>query len=161
MGLTDFYRSRYGGWSAKHFYTKYQAQGGARSHNFVRLALHEHGLVTKARRRGAHRRKRERRPLIGMMLHQDDSRHDWLPGQQHDLIVTLDDASGAIYSALLVAKEDTLRSFLGVAEVIAQHGLFNSLYADRGSRSIDHVWTARIRWPCHQRSMPTAGSRSG
>ena len=48
-----------------------------------------------------------------MMLHQDGSRHEWLPGQQHDLIVTLDDATGAIYSAFLVDEEDTMSSFAG------------------------------------------------
>ncbi len=78
MALADSYRSRYVGWTAKHFYTKYQAQGGARSYNFVRLALQQHGMVAKAKRRGAHRHKRERRALIGMMLHQDGSRHQWL-----------------------------------------------------------------------------------
>ena len=58
------------------------------------------GVVAKAPRKGAHRRKRERRPLRGMMLHQDGSRHEWLQGQPAlDLIVTLDDATGAIYSA--------------------------------------------------------------
>jgi hypothetical protein len=93
-------------------------------------------VVAKAKRRGAHRRKRERKPLIGMMLHQDGSRHAWLRGQQHDLIVTLDDATGAIYSAFLVDEEDTMSSFMGVAQVIARHGLFNSLYTDRGS----HYW---------------------
>ena len=93
-------------------------------------------MVAKAKRRGAHRRKRERKPLIGMMLHQDGSRHEWLPTQQHDLIVTLDDATGAIYSAFLVDEEDTMSSFAGVAEVILEFGLFNSLYTDRGS----HYW---------------------
>lgn len=136
IALVEQYRSRYVGWTVKHFYSKYQAGGGGRSYNFVRLALQQHGQVTKAKRRGAHRRKRERKPLLGMMLHQDGSRHEWLPGQQHDLIVTLDDASGAIYSAFLVEEEDTMSSFLGVAEVIERHGLFNSLYTDRGS----HYW---------------------
>ncbi len=88
--LVNQYRDRYVGWSVKHFYSKYGEQKGARSYNFVRLALQREGVVTKAKRRGAHRRKRERRPLPGMMLHQDGSRHEWLPGQQHDLIVTLD-----------------------------------------------------------------------
>ena len=81
-------------------------------------------------------RKRERKPLIGMMLHQDGSRHEWLARQQHDLIVTLDDATGEIYSAFLVDEEDTMSSLLAVAEVITEHGLFNSLYTDRGS----HYW---------------------
>jgi len=136
MRLVEQYRSRYVGWTVKHFYSKYREHKGQRSYNFVRLALQREGVVTKAKRRGAHRRRRERKPLIGMMLHQDGSRHEWLAGQQHDLIVTLDDATGAIYSAFLVAEEDTMSSFFGVAEVIARYGLFNSLYTDRGS----HYW---------------------
>lgn len=136
MRLVEQYRRRYEGWTVKHFYSKYLEQKGKRSYNFVRLALQREGVVAKAKRRGAHRRKRERKPLIGMMLHQDGSRHAWLLGQQHDLIVTLDDATGAIYSAFLVDEEDTMSSFMGVAEVIARHGLFNSLYTDRGS----HYW---------------------
>jgi transposase len=134
--LVEQYRSRYVGWTVKHFYSKYREHKGQRSYNFVRLVLQREGMVTKAKRRGAHRRRRERKPLIGMMLHQDGSRHEWLAGQQHDLIVTLDDATGAIYSAFLVAEEDTMSSFFGVAEVIARYGLFNSLYTDRGS----HYW---------------------
>jgi transposase len=136
MRLVEQYRRRYEGWTVKHFYSKYLEQKGKRSYNFVRLVLQREGVVAKAKRRGAHRRKRERKPLIGMMLHQDGSRHAWLLGQQHDLIVTLDDATGAIYSAFLVDEEDTMSSFMGVAEVIARHGLFNSLYTDRGS----HYW---------------------
>lgn len=136
LRLVEQYRGRYAGWTVKHFYSKYREQKGRRSYNFVRLALQREGVVTKAKRRGAHRRKRERKPLIGMMLHQDGSRYEWLARQQHDLIVSLDDATGAIYSAFLVAEEDTMSSFAGVAEVIGGHGLFNSLYTDRGS----HYW---------------------
>jgi hypothetical protein len=136
LRLVAQYRDRYVGWTVKHFYSKYREQKGPRSYNFVRLTLQREGIVTKAKRRGAHRRKRERKPLIGMMLHQDGSRHQWLRGQQHDLIVTLDDATGAIYSALLVDEEGTMSSFAGVAAVITYHGLFNSLYTDRGS----HYW---------------------
>ncbi len=136
MQLVEQYRGRYVGWTVKHFYSKYREQKGRRSYNLVRLTLQREGVVSKAKRRGAHRRKRERKPLIGMMLHQDGSRYQWLRGQQHDLIVTLDDATGAIYSALLVDEEGTMSSFAGVAAVIAGHGLFNSLYTDRGS----HYW---------------------
>ncbi len=89
-----------------------------------------------ARRRGAHRRKRERRALPGMMLHQDGSTHQWVPGQWWDLIVTMDDATSEIYSALFVEEEGTMSTFAGLGEVIAAKGLFCSLYADRGS----HYW---------------------
>jgi Helix-turn-helix domain len=136
LRLVNQYRDRYVGWTVKHFYSKYREQKHPRSYNFVRLALQQAGVVAKAKRRGAHRRKRERKPLIGMMLHQDGSRHPWLHGQQHDLIVTLDDATGEIYAAMLVDEEGTMSSFAGVAAVIARHGLFNSLYTDRGS----HYW---------------------
>ena len=93
------------------------------------------GLVKPAPRRSAHRKKRPRRPMPGMMLHQDASRFAWLPGdeRQYDLVVTLDDATGAIYSAFLVEEEGTASSLRGLAEVIAHQGLFCELYTDRGS----------------------------
>jgi len=90
--------------------------------------------LAKAPRRGAHRRKRPRRPMVGMMLHQDGSTHAWLSGGGPlDLVVTLDDATGEIYSAILVEEEGTVSSFRGLIETIAEKGLFCSLYTDRGS----------------------------
>jgi hypothetical protein len=92
------------------------------------------GVVAKAPRKGAHRRKRERRPLPGMMLHQDGSRHEWLEGEAPlDLILTLDDATGAIYSAFLVEEEGTASTFRALKEVFSEYGLPMSLYTDRGS----------------------------
>ena len=70
-----------------------------------------------------------------MMLHQDGSRHEWVAGQY--LIVTMDDADSTIYSAFFVAEEGTMSSFQGIRAVVERHGLFGSLYADRGS----HYWT--------------------
>ena len=46
-------------------------------------------LVIKAPKRGAHRKRRERAPLPGMLMHQDGSRHEWVPDQRRDLIVTI------------------------------------------------------------------------
>jgi hypothetical protein len=71
-----------------------------------------------------------------MMLHQDGSTHEWVPGSQWDLIVTLDDATSELYSAFFVEEEGTLSSLRGLREVIEAKGLFSSLYADRGS----HYW---------------------
>ena len=69
-----------------------------------------------------------------MMLHQDGSRHEWLEGEAPlDLIVTMDDATGAIYSAFLIEEEGTASTFRGLSEVFSQHGLPMSLYTDRGS----------------------------
>lgn len=136
MALTERYRSRHLGWNVKHFYAWYRREGGSRSYSWVKNTLQGAGLVTKAVKRGAHRKRRERAPWPGMMLHQDGSRHAWVVGQQWDLIVTMDDATSEHYSMFFVPEEGTTSSFQGVREVILSRGLFSSLYTDRGS----HYW---------------------
>ncbi len=129
------YRERYQGFTVKHFHERLvKDHGFGWGYTWTKLHLQWKGLVAKAPRKGAHRRKRERRPLPGMMLHQDGSRHEWLEGQPAlDLIVTLDDATGAIYSAFLVEEEGTGSTFRALKEVFGKHGLPMSLYTDRGS----------------------------
>jgi transposase len=128
------YRERYQGFTVKHFHEHLiKDHGFGWGYTWTKLHLQWTGAVPKAPRKGAHRRKRERRPLPGMMLHQDGSRHEWLEGQALDLIVTLDDATGAIYSAFLVEEEGTASTFRALKEVFSQHGLPMSLYTDRGS----------------------------
>jgi transposase len=129
------YRERYAGFTAKHFHERLvEHHGFTWGYTWTKTFLHSRGLLARAERRGAHRRKRPRRPLPGMMLHQDGSRHEWLAGQPAlDLIVTLDDATSAILSALLVEEEGTDSTFRGLLEVFGRHGLPLSLYTDRGS----------------------------
>jgi hypothetical protein len=135
--VLELFDTRYFDFTAKHFYDKLVSEHGfTRSYNWLRLTLQAHGRVMPAPRRGAHRRKRPRRPMIAMMLHQDGSSHAWVAGQIWDLIVTMDDATSEIYSAFFVAEEGTMSSFRGLTEVIAEHGLFCALYADRAS----HYW---------------------
>ena len=128
------YRERYQGFTVKHFHEHLvKDHGFGWGYTWLKLHLQWTGVVAKAPRKGAHRRKRERRPLPGMMLHQDGSRHAWLEGQPAlDLIVTLDDATGAIYSAFLVEEEGTASTFRALNEVFRTHGLPMSLYTDRG-----------------------------
>lgn len=129
------YRTRYTGWTVKHFFDHLQKQHNFRwSYTWVKVQLHRAHLVTPAPRRGVHRRKRPRKPCIGMMLHQDGSRYEWLEGQPElDLIATLDDATSELYSAFLVEEEGTASTFQGLLEVFTKHGLPSSLYSDRGS----------------------------
>ena len=134
--LLELYETHYFDFTAKHFHEKLASHGIMRSYTWTKTRLQEAGKIKKAKARGAHRRRRPRKPMPGMMLHQDGSRHEWVPGQWWDLIVTLDDATSEIYSAFFVAEEGTASSLRGVHEVIARHGLFCSLYADRGS----HYW---------------------
>ena len=129
------YRRRYSGFTAKHFHEHLvRDHGFGWGYTWTKLFLQSKGLLAKAPRKGAHRRKRVRRPLPGMMLHQDGSRHEWLEGQPSlDLIVTMDDATGEIYSAFLIEEEGTASTFRARKEVFGAHGLPMSLYTDRGS----------------------------
>jgi transposase len=133
--MLGLYRGHYEGFTVKHFHELAQKRHGYRlGYTVTRLALQEAGLVRPAPRRGAHRRRRPRRPMAGMLLHQDGSRHLWLPGlgRQIDLVATMDDATGELVSAFLVEEEGSASSFRGLAETIAAKGLFCALYTDRG-----------------------------
>jgi hypothetical protein len=131
------YQERYRDFTVKHFHEQLVKRHNYKlSYTVTRLALQGAGLVRPQKRRGGtHRKKRERRPLPGMLLFQDGSTHRWIGALDHDLdlVVTLDDATGAIYSAILVEEEGTASSFLGLVETIAAHGLFRAFYTDRGS----------------------------
>jgi hypothetical protein len=133
--MHGLYRERYSDFTVKHFHEQLVHRHNYRlGYTVTRLSLQAAGLVAKAKRRGAHRKKRPRRPLPGMLLFQDGSKHRWIVALERDLdlVVTLDDATGEIYSALLVEEEGTISSFLGLAETIGRHGLFGALYTDRG-----------------------------
>ena len=136
MQVTERYRRRHMGWSAKHYFAWYRRDGGNRSYTWVKSRLQEAGLINKTKGKGKHRKRRERAPWPGMMLHQDGSPHQWVPGVCWDLIVTMDDATNEHYSMFFVAEEGTASSFQGVQQVIEARGLFSSFYTDRGS----HYW---------------------
>jgi transposase len=114
--MLGLYRDLYRGFTVKHFHE----QLGKR-HNYTlgytvtKVHLHRAGLVQAVTKRSAHRKKRPRRPMVGMMLHQDASTHAWLPGdaRNYDLVITMEDATRAIYSAFLVDQEGTASSLHG------------------------------------------------
>src|ERR1700732_3378139 len=129
------YREVYFDLNIRHFHEKLGDKHQIKlSYSWVQLALQGAGLVAKRRKRGTHRRRRPRRPLPGMMLHIDGSKHRWLQGDRwHDLIVILDDATSEIYYAQLVEEESTRTVMAGLREVIENEGLFCALYSGRGS----------------------------
>ena len=136
--VLGLYRERYFDLNVRHFHEKLGEEHGIDlSYTWVKQALQGAGLVAKARKRGVHRRRRERRPVPGMLLHIDGSRHQWFQDERwYDLIVILDDATSEIYYAQLVEEESTATVMAGVREVIERKGLFCALYSDRGS----HFW---------------------
>ena len=136
--VLGLYRDRYFDLNVQHFHEKLRTEHQIElSYTWVKQALQGAGLVAKGRKRGVHRKRRERRPLPGMLLHIDGSRHRWLQDERwYDLIVILDDASSEIYYAQLVEEESTATVMAGLREVIERKGLFCALYSDRGS----HFW---------------------
>ena len=133
--MLERYRTRYTGWNVSHFHDDLKKHHDFRwSYTWTKNHLQEAGLVRRAKKRGRHRRKRPRKPMTGMMLHQDGSTHAWLEGQpMFDLIVTMDDATSEVYSAFFVEEEGTMSTFTGLLEVFADQGLPSSFYTDRGS----------------------------
>lgn len=132
--VEGLYRERYQGFTAKHFHEALvEKHGFGWGYTWTKTFLQSRGLIEKAKTRGAHRRKRPRRPMEGMLLHQDASKHVWLAGQPAlDLVATMDDATSEITALFLVAEEGTASSFRGLAETFAKKGLPMALYTDRG-----------------------------
>jgi len=137
------YREKYFDLNVKHFVEKLHSQEQIQlSYTWVKTALQNAGLVKREAKRGPHRRKRPRRPIPGMMLHVDGSRHRWIPGldQYQDLIVVFDDATSEAYDVKLVDEESTVTVMGALKRVVEQRGLFCSLYSDRGSHM---AWTPK------------------
>ena len=143
--MLGLYRDIYRGFTMKLFHEHLRERHSYKlGYSVTKLYLHRACLATLAKTRSAHRKKRPRRPMVGMMLHQDASTHVWLPGTrcEHDLVVTIDDATSAIYFAFLVKQEGTSSSLRKVREVVATHGLFCALYIDCGS----HYFENDVSW---------------
>jgi transposase len=129
------YRDKYPDFNVRHFHEKLKETEGIQlSYSWVKQALQGAGLVVRRRKRGPHRRRRERRPMAGMLLHIDGSKHRWFQDDRYyDLLVILDDATSRIYYAQLVAEESTRTVMAALREVIEREGLFCALYSDRAS----------------------------
>jgi transposase len=136
--VLGLYRDRYFDLNVRHFHEKLESEHQiALSYSWVKGILQGAGLIARGRKRGVHRKRRPRRPLPGMLLHIDGSRHRWLGDERwHDLIVVLDDATSEIYYAQLVQEESTGTVMAALREVIERRGLFCAVYSDRGS----HFW---------------------
>lgn len=150
------YREKYFDFNIRHFCEKLREGHGIRlSYTWVKTLLQGSGLVAKQKGRRKHRRRRERKPLRGMMLHIDGSHHQWFEDDRwHDLIVILDDATGEIYYAQLVERESTATVMTAIRQVICREGVFCSLYSDRAS----HFWrTPKAGEPVDRQSSSQVG----
>ena len=133
--VLELYRETYRDFNVRHFHEKLLEQHGIRvSYTWVKLALQGAGLIAKRRQRGTHRKRRPRRPLPGMLLHVDGSRHRWFADERwYDLLVILDDATSEVYYAQLVEEESSRTVMAALRDVIERKGIFCALYSDRAS----------------------------
>jgi transposase len=129
------YREKYFDFNMSHFYDKLRKEHNIHlSYNWIRLALEGAGLVETRQRHSPHRKRRDRKPLVGMMLHMDGSPHDWFGNDtQYDIVTISDDANNELYDIELVDEEDSLTCMRMLKTVVEKEGVFCSLYTDRAS----------------------------
>lgn len=157
LRLETLYKQRYDGWTVAHFFERYQDEHkGSRSYTWVKKNLQAAGLVPQGKRRGPHRQARPRAPIPGLMIHQDGSTHEWVPGSKWDLVVTMDDATSEVYSGFFVEEEGTFSSLRGAKETLEKRGIFSSFYSDRGT----HYWVTNKAGDRIDRSRPTQFGRA-
>ena len=133
--ILKLYREKYFDFNISHFYDKLRSKHNVKiSYNWVRLALEGAGLIKKRLRHDKHRKRRPRKPLIGMMIHMDGSPYDWLGnGTMCDLVHAYDDANNKLYDIELVKEEDAITCMRVLRTTVEKNGIFCSLYTDRAS----------------------------
>jgi transposase len=154
--ILALYRDTYFDLNVRHFYEKATAQHGVTlSYTWVKNLLQGAGLVKKRRDRKAHRKRRPRRPIPGMLLHIDGSHHQWFQDDRWlDLLVILDDATSEIYYAQLVDDESTRTVMAALRDVIERRGLFCALYSDRAGH---FFYTPKAQQQVDQRQLTQVG----
>jgi len=133
--LCELKRERYADFSVQHFWEKAREEHHIDiGYTWLKLTLQAAGLAEKSAGRGQYRRRRERRPLRGILVHLDASTHAWIEGEaMQDLVVALDDADGRMLAAQFVPQEGTASTFAALKHILQAHGRFAELYTDRGS----------------------------
>lgn len=135
--VLKLYREEYFDFNVKHFHEKLEQEHGiVHSYTWVKDLLQRAGYVKRGKGRGGHRKRRERRPLFGQMLHLDGSDHQWLclgSGERQVLLLVIDDATGKNLAGRLVEAETTKNCMLIMKEVIQRYGIPAQLYTDRDS----------------------------
>ena len=63
--ITKLYKERYQGFSVRHFYT-FARHNLRYSYTWFKNTLQSAGLITKGKKGGLHRQRRERKPMAGM-----------------------------------------------------------------------------------------------
>jgi transposase len=100
-------------------------------HETLRRWMLAAGLWTRARKRGPHRRRRERKAHFGELVQMDGSLHAWFEGRapQSCLLTLVDDATGRTLGRL--GAQETIWAAVGVLRAwIDRYGIPQALYTD-------------------------------
>lgn len=138
--ILRLYREHYFDFNMRHFHQEITEKHAISvSYSWTRGLLQGAGLVLKSKKRGQYRRRRERRPMTGMLLHLDGSFHRWFEHPQDErqtLLSVIDDATSKCLGAVFVPQEAT-RPILGLLmHIVRRHGTFISLYTDRAGHFV-------------------------
>jgi transposase len=137
--VLELYEREYPGFNVQHFWEQLPEHGIKVSYSWTKALLHDAGLVRRGFKRKAYRRRREREPMRGMMVHLDGSKHRWFEsedGGMQDLLALLDDATGEILGARFVPEEGTRTVLALLQELVTELGTFGRLYTDRASHFV-------------------------
>jgi len=137
--VLELYRGQYAGYNVRHFWEQLPEHSIEVSYSWTKALLQTMGLARRGPKRKVYRRRREREPMVGLLVHLDGSKHHWFgsaPDEQQDLLAFVDDATGELICPLLVPEEST-GSVLGVLrELVEDRGTFARLYTDRASHFV-------------------------
>jgi transposase len=129
------------------------------SRETVRQILRGAGVAAKRGRKAPqHRKRRERRPVEGMMAQWDGSPHRWFGDDLPPccLMAAVDDATGKLLGALFAQSESSESYLRLLAMMVQRHGVPVSVYHDRHGSLVrnDPYWSieeelAGSRYPTH------------
>ena len=101
----------------------------------LRKELISKGLWVAGKKKPVHRKKRERKPIFGIMIQLDGSPHDWFEGRgpKCTLLVFIDDATSSLVW-LEFAKSESLEAIMQATwKYFKKHGRPVCFYVDYGS----------------------------
>ena len=140
-------KGKYLGFNDQHLTESLEEDGLTLSRSTVRRLLRAGGIPAARRRRAPkHRRRRDRKPQVGMMIVWDGSLHEWLEGRGPRLCLmgAVDDATSTLLPGAHFRESESSAGYLKVLhDIVAEEGIPLSAYGDQHSslkRNDDH-WT--------------------
>lgn len=104
------------------------------SRETIRQIMIEMNIWKVKRQKSKHRKRRERRSMLGMMVQLDGSPHDWFEGRANKctLLVFIDDATSQILWLEFAPSESKIALMQATKNYVQAKGIPQSFYVDHG-----------------------------